>query len=126
MFAAAIIYSAPKLECSIYSTCKRISQKLLRNVIKFLNLIYEGLGVPKFKIIRENMEELVIKGPTGNQDIRTVNSYPSKVLLRIPLSSRAPDAAPWPCVRPRPPSASGRPPSWRPWPARTACRTSCA
>ena len=52
MFAAAIIYSAPGVECSIYSTCKRISQKLLRNVVKFLNMIYTGLGVPKYKIIR--------------------------------------------------------------------------
>ena len=35
MFAAAMLYSAPAVEFSIYSTCKRISQKLLRGVIKF-------------------------------------------------------------------------------------------
>ena len=83
MFAAAMLYSCPGVECSIYSTCKRISQKLLRNVIKFLDLIYIGLGVPRFKIIRSNMEELVIKGPESEQDVRIVNSYPSKVTLNI-------------------------------------------
>ena len=79
MFAAAMIYATPNVECSIYSTCKRISQKLLRNVVKFLNLIYTGLNVPKYRIIRENMEELVVHGPESAQDVRIVNSYPSKV-----------------------------------------------
>jgi hypothetical protein len=41
MFAAAMLYAAPSCECSIYSTCKRISQKLLRNVCQFLELIYD-------------------------------------------------------------------------------------
>ena len=35
MFAAAMLYAAPAVELSIYSTCKRISQKLLRGVVKF-------------------------------------------------------------------------------------------
>ena len=81
MFAAAMLFSCPGVECSIYSTCKRISQKLLRNVAKFLDLIYAGTGVAKYKVIRANMEELVIKGPESEQDVRTVNSYPSKVTL---------------------------------------------
>ena len=82
MFAAALLYSARGVEISIYSTCKRISQKLLRNVLKFLNLIYEGLKVPPFKEIRCNMEELVLQGPDGVSDVRIVNSYPSKVGAR--------------------------------------------
>lgn len=80
MFAAAMLYAAPNVECSIYSTCKRISQKLLRNVCQFLDLIYEALGVPKYKVLRANMEELVVKGPESGQDRRVVNSYPSKVI----------------------------------------------
>lgn len=79
MFAAALLYSAPGVELSIYSTCKRISQKLLRNVMKFLALVHEGLGTPHFKEIRCNMEELVLQGPDGTSDVRIVNSYPSKV-----------------------------------------------
>lgn len=79
MFAAAIIFSAPSIEVSIYSTCKRISQKLLNNIRKFLHLIYEGMDAEPFKVIRSNMEEIVLKGDNGSQDVRTVNSYPSKV-----------------------------------------------
>ena len=82
MFAAALLYSAASVELSIYSTCKRISQKLLRNVMKFLSLIHEGLGTPEFKEIRCNMEELVVQGPEGTSDVRVVNSYPSKASHR--------------------------------------------
>ena len=39
MFAAAMMFACPSMELSIYSTCKRISQKLLRNIEKFLDLI---------------------------------------------------------------------------------------
>ena len=79
MFAAALLYSAKSVELSIYSTCKRISQKLLRNVQKFLRLVFEGTDTPPFKEIRSNMEELVLQGPEGASDVRIVNSYPSKV-----------------------------------------------
>ena len=79
MFAAAMLYATPSLELSIYSTCKRISQKLMRNVIKFLDLIYLETKDQPMQVIRSNMEEVVLKGPDGILDIRTVNSYPSKV-----------------------------------------------
>ena len=79
MFAAAMIFSVPNLECSIYSTCKRISHKLLRNIQKFLDLIYVELAVPRYRVIRCNMEEIVLKGPHSDTDVRIVNSYPSKV-----------------------------------------------
>jgi hypothetical protein len=79
MFAAAMLYSVPRLEMSIYSTCKRISQKLLRNVQKFLDLIYSELGTTRMREVRVNMEEIVLQGDDGEQDIRIVNSYPSKV-----------------------------------------------
>jgi hypothetical protein len=79
MFAAAMLYSCPNLEMSIYSTCKRISQKLLRNIQKFLELIYIEIGCPHMKEIRVNMEEIVLQGTECEQDVRVVNSYPSKV-----------------------------------------------
>ena len=79
MFAAAMLYSTPSLELSIYSTCKRISQKLMRNVTKFIGLIYEATHTTPLPVIRSNMEEVVLQGPDGCQDIRVVNSYPSKV-----------------------------------------------
>ena len=81
MFAAALIFSTASVECSIYSTCKRISTKLLRKVVDYLNRIHEHLKVPKFKEIRANQEELVLQGPEGPQDVRIMSSYPSKVLV---------------------------------------------
>jgi hypothetical protein len=60
MFAAAMLYSCPNLEMSIYSTCKRISQKLLRNVQKFLEIIYMELGTARMREVRVNMEEFVV------------------------------------------------------------------
>ena len=54
MFAAAMLYSCPNLELSIYSTCKRISQKLLRNVVKFLDLIHLELRTRPFVRLRMN------------------------------------------------------------------------
>ena len=54
MFAAAMLFACPNMELSIYSTCKRISQKLLRNVMLFLELIYMELNVPPYKRLRVN------------------------------------------------------------------------
>jgi len=80
MFAAAMLYSAPNVEISIYSTCKRISQKLLRNVQKFFSVICDDdVSTSGFSVTRSNMEEMVLKGPIGIHDVRVVNSYPSKV-----------------------------------------------
>lgn len=81
MFAAAMIFATPSVECSIYSTCKRISQKLLRNVMKFLQIIYTGTQAKEFKVIRCNCEELVLQGDNGEHDVRIINSYPSKVRM---------------------------------------------
>lgn len=96
MFAAAMLYSCPNLEMSIYSTCKRISQKLLRNIQKFLDLVYTELKCPRMKEIRINMEEIVLQGGECEQDVRTVNSYPSKVMpavLRLLVRTSNPSSA---------------------------------
>jgi hypothetical protein len=79
MFAAAMLFSCTACEISIYSTCKRISQKLLRNVLKFLAIINDALKLTKFRVIRENCEEVILNGPDGSQDLRVCNSYPSRV-----------------------------------------------
>lgn len=82
MFAAAMLFAAPRVELSIYSTCKRISQKLLRNVQKFFNeMVEHDMAAWNFKVIRQNMEEIVVQGPDGVNDVRVVNSYPSKVCI---------------------------------------------
>ena len=79
MFAAAIMYACPNTEVSIYSTCKRISQKLLRNVVKFLELIFVELHQTPHRIVRLNQEEVHIRGNEGLGDLRVINSYPSKI-----------------------------------------------
>ena len=79
MFAAAMLASCTGVELSIYSTCKRISQKLLQNVQRFVQLVYKGLGQDDMRVIRSNMEELIVQGPDSPTDIRVINSYPSKV-----------------------------------------------
>ena len=76
LFAASMIFACAKVEISIYSTCKRISQKLLRNVLRYLAIIHDALKIPRYKTIRENAEELICQGPDGIQDIRVVNPHP--------------------------------------------------
>jgi hypothetical protein len=84
MFGAAMLYSAPGVEISIYATCKRISQKLLRNVIKFFELICKNdLKAAGFITVRSNMEELVVRNVLDSTDVRIINSYPSKVMLSL-------------------------------------------
>ena len=80
MFAVAMMWGAPSVEISIYSTCKRISQKLLRNCVKFFyEVCKQDLAAAGFKVVRQNMEEIVLRGPSGERDVRVVRSYPSKV-----------------------------------------------
>lgn len=86
MFCAAMMLACPAVEVSIYSTCKRISQKILRNVQKFALMIADGDYTHlNFSVKRENMEECNLQGPLGNQDVRIINSYPSKVRFHLLL-----------------------------------------
>ena len=89
MFAAAMLFSAPGVEISIYATCKRISQKLLRNVVKFFELIckFDANG-GGFVGVRSNMEELVVRSTQDPTDVRIINSYPSKVSFMSALHIR--------------------------------------
>ena len=83
MFCAAMLLACPGVEISIYSTCKRISQKILRNVQKFALMVADGdYGNLNFSVKRENMEEINLQGPVGRQDVRIINSYPSKVSMQ--------------------------------------------
>ena len=84
LFVAALLYTAPNVEISIYSTCKRISQKLLRNCLKFLALIYDVLREKPLEFSRKSMDEVEIIGDESGTDFRKLNSYPSKVTLQRP------------------------------------------
>lgn len=92
MFAAAMLFATPNVEVSIYSTCLRISHKLLRNISKFLDLIFTELGLKFYPVLSANMQELRLHGPEGPQDVRVVNSYPSKVGASPLFSANGPAA----------------------------------
>tara|TARA_B100002051_G_scaffold274843_1_gene316990 strand:- start:1028 stop:1774 length:747 start_codon:yes stop_codon:yes gene_type:complete len=79
LFVAALLYACPSLEISIYSTCKRISQKLLRNCIRFLEIIHDVLQEDMPKFIKQTTDEIEIQGTESKYDFRRLNSYPSKV-----------------------------------------------
>ena len=61
MFAAAML-AAPNVELSIYSICKRISQKLLRNVIKLRNVV-DDLEAKGFKAAGRTWRRLSCADP---------------------------------------------------------------
>lgn len=48
LFVAALMFACPSIEISIYSTCKRISCKLLRNCIKYIQIICDVLKVSMY------------------------------------------------------------------------------
>lgn len=110
MFCAALLLSCPCVEISIYSTCKRISQKILRNVFKFAMMIADqDMATINCAILRENMEEIYLRGPLGSTDVRIINSYPSKVRGANARAKVAPNVAPAPRQKSRPRRAAPRP-----------------
>lgn len=80
LFVAALMFAAPSIEISIYSTCKRISGKLLRNCVKFLSIIQEQLHEPAMPFLKQTTDEIELQGPEFKWDLRKLNSYPSKVV----------------------------------------------
>ena len=69
-----------------YGTGKRISQKLLRNCVKFLSIIHDVLKVAPREYIKQSSDEIDIRGPESKYDSRKINSYPSKVGIQHPFS----------------------------------------
>jgi len=72
-----------ELACDIltldFATGKRISQKLLRNCVKFLSIIHDVLKIAPMEYIKQSSDEVDIRGPESKYDSRKINSYPSKV-----------------------------------------------
>ena len=60
-------------------TGKRISQKLLRNCVKFLSIIHDVLKIAPMEYVKQSSDEVDIRGPESKYDSRKINSYPSKV-----------------------------------------------
>jgi len=66
---------------------KRISQKLLRNCVKFLSIIHDVLKIAPMEYIKQSSDEIDIRGPESKYDSRKINSYPSKVGIAAPFST---------------------------------------
>ena len=66
---------------------KRISQKLLRNCVKFLSIIHNVLKIAPMEYIKQSSDEIDIRGPESKYDSRKINSYPSKVGIAAPFST---------------------------------------
>ena len=77
LYVAAYAYSQPRCEISIFSTGRRASKKLLHTIFKFVIQLPNGSNM----INKYNQETLELKGNEGNDDFRTINSYPSKVAV---------------------------------------------
>ena len=60
-------------------TGKRISQKLLRNCVKFLSIIHDVLRIAPMEYLKQSSDEVDIRGVESKYDSRKINSYPSKV-----------------------------------------------
>jgi len=60
-------------------TGKRISQKLLRNCVKFLSIIHDVLNIPHLEFLKQSSDEVELRGGETKYDSRKLNSYPSKV-----------------------------------------------
>ena len=81
LFVSALVFACPNLEVSIYSTCKRISCKLLRNCTRFLQIIHDVMKLPPMAYIKQTTDEVELQGTEGKRDTRRLNSYPSKVII---------------------------------------------
>ena len=78
MFVVAMAFAVEGLEQAIFSTGRRASSKLLDLIYSFICRL-PGM---KESIIRHNVETIHIQGPHGQNDIRKISSYPSKVKVR--------------------------------------------
>ena len=79
LFVSALLFACPNIDISIYSTCKRISQKLLRNCTRFLAIIHDMMHLPHMEFSKNATDEVELIGVEGKYDRRKLNSYPSKV-----------------------------------------------
>ena len=58
---------------------KRISQKLLRNCVKFLSIIHDVLNIPHLEFLKQSSDEVELRGGESKYDARKLNLYLSKV-----------------------------------------------
>lgn len=77
MFIAAMVLSVADIEISIFATCKRTAEKLLKVFHKFLIKAMEFMTDEEFVIVKKTQETIIIMGPDGTE--RIIGCYPASV-----------------------------------------------
>lgn len=77
MFIAAMVLSVSDTEISIFATCKRTAEKLLKVFHKFLLKAMAILPGEEFIIIKKTQETIILMGPDGTE--RIIGCYPASV-----------------------------------------------
>jgi hypothetical protein len=83
LFCAAYLLTQPEQRICIFSPSRRQSKMILDLIVKFIRDDPRGPDM----ICKQNQEELWLRGPTSNNDMRILCSYPSRVQVCV---SRAP------------------------------------
>lgn len=84
MFIAAMVLSVADIEISIFATCKRTAEKLLKVFNKFLIKAMDFIPEEEFVIIKKTQETIIIMGPDGTE--RIIGCYPASVRYETPSS----------------------------------------
>jgi len=83
IFPALLYVVLPNPNTDDLLTGKRISQKLLRNCVKFLSIIHDVLNIPHLEFLKQSTDEVELRGGESKYDTRRLNSYPSKVSVPV-------------------------------------------
>jgi hypothetical protein len=74
LFAACLAMCVPSVDIVIFSLSLRQSQKMLALIVGFVMRLEQGRKM----VTRVSQDRLLLKGPNGAQDIRSVLSYPGR------------------------------------------------
>lgn len=83
-FVACLAMAVPGIDIAIFSLSKRQSQKMLMLVVQFVMKLESGRKMVK----NVSAERLLLRGNAGQQDIRSILSFPGKSDVRTAPHSR--------------------------------------
>lgn len=87
LFVASYLLTQPEQRICIFSPSRRQSKMMLDLIAKFVKDTERGPDM----IIKMNQEELWLRGDQGANDIRILNSYPSRVSVSVSLRFSPPN-----------------------------------
>jgi hypothetical protein len=84
MFVAAILWTQPNVEISVFSTGQRASERMMDSIVEVLDC-FEGF---RTRIVKKVQETVKIRGLTDARDIRRINCYPANPKITPPPPMR--------------------------------------